>query len=141
MTIGRLLGNRLLRHLSHSAVLRMSAVFGGAGLLAVMIADDHAVVIAAVVVWGVGASLGFPVSVSAAGSSGPSGVARVGIVSTIGYLAFLAGPPVIGLVGAHVGLRLALVVPLIFVGIAAVLSSAVASGRGVAREQPLPTSK
>jgi hypothetical protein len=48
---------------------------------------------AAVLLWGLGASLGFPLALSAAGESGPDGTARVSLVAVIGYVAFLVGPP------------------------------------------------
>ena len=65
--------------------------------------------------WGVGASLGFPVGMSAAADDPEHAGARVAVVSTIGYLAFLAGPPVVGLVGQHSGVLVAITI----VGLAA----------------------
>ena len=46
--------------------------------------------------WGLGASLGFPVGMSAAADDPARAAARVSVVSTIGYGAFLAGPPLLG---------------------------------------------
>ncbi len=89
-------------------MLAISAVFGGLGLLVVMVADNQTMVVVAIILWGLGASLGFPVTLSAAGASGRDSTARVSVVSTIGYIAFLAGPPVIGVLGEHFGLRTAL---------------------------------
>ena len=66
-----------------------------------------------VVLWGLGASLGFPMGMSAAADNEALAPARVSVVAVIGYTAFLAGPPVVGLLGDHVGiLRALLVVPL-----------------------------
>ena len=58
-----------------------------------------------VVLWGLGAALGFPVALSAAGDSGPDPDTRVRVAATTGYLAFLVGPPLFGFVGEAVGLR------------------------------------
>ena len=55
------------------------------------------------VVWGLGASLGFPVGMSAAADDPARAPARIAVVSTIGYTAFLAGPPLLGFLGDHVG--------------------------------------
>lgn len=85
-----------------------------------------AMALAAVVLWGLGASLGFPLALSAAGDSGPDPAARMALTSTVGYLAFLVGPPVLGLLGEQIGLRGALIVPLAVVLVAAVLAPAVA---------------
>ena len=54
-------------------------------------------------VWGLGASLGFPVGMSAAADDPARSAARVSVVSTIGYGAFLAGPPLLGWLGDRVG--------------------------------------
>ncbi|MFC9550225.1 MFS transporter [Rhodococcus sp. NPDC056960] len=127
MTVGRFAGSRILEVIGRAAVLRASAVFGAGGLIVVISAESHALVVAAIVLWGLGASLGFPVALSAAGDSGPNSATRVSVVATIGYLAFLAGPPVIGLIGDNVGLRAALVLPLSFVIVAIFLTPAVRS--------------
>ena len=57
----------------------------------------------ALAVWGLGASLGFPVGMSAAADDPAKAAARVSVVSTIGYGAFLCGPPLLGLLAEHVG--------------------------------------
>jgi MFS family permease len=80
---------------------------------------------AAVLFWGLGASLGFPVALSAAGETGPDETARVSLVATIGYVAFLVGPPGLGFLGDHWGLRTAMLVVLAFVISAVFLAPAV----------------
>ena len=44
-------------------------------------------------IWGFGASLGFPVGMSAAADDPRRAALRLSVVSTIGYGAFLCGPP------------------------------------------------
>jgi MFS family permease len=58
---------------------------------------------AGAVLWGLGAALGFPVGMSAAADDPRHSAGRVSVVASIGYVAFLAGPPLIGLLGDHVG--------------------------------------
>lgn len=41
-----------------------------------------------ILLWGLGASLGFPVGLSAAGDDPRGAAVRVGAVATIGYIAF-----------------------------------------------------
>lgn len=53
-------------------------------------------------------SLGFPVGMSAASDDPVRAAARLSVVSTIGYLAFLGGPPLLGYLGDHVGVLHAL---------------------------------
>jgi MFS family permease len=54
------------------------------------------------VLWGFGLSLGFPVGMSAGADEPRMAAPRVSVVASIGYCAFLAGPPVVGLLGDHV---------------------------------------
>ncbi|WP_342662530.1 MFS transporter [Acaricomes phytoseiuli] len=60
--------------------------------------------------WGAGAALGFPTGMSAAADDPVRAARRVSVVSTIGYLGFLAGPPLIGFLADHITLRLTLLV-------------------------------
>jgi cyanate permease len=46
--------------------------------------------------WGAGVALGFPVGMSAGADDPVRAASRVSVVSSIGYCAFLAGPPLIG---------------------------------------------
>jgi cyanate permease len=68
------------------------------------------VAMAGAALWGVGTALGFPVGMSAAGDDPAHAPARVSVVATIGYIAFLAGPPLIGFLGEHTGTLRALTV-------------------------------
>ena len=122
MTVGRFAGGPIVARVGRARVLTVSALFAAAGLALISAVDSQAV--AAVVLWGLGASLGFPLALSAAGDSGPNPAARVALASTIGYLAFLVGPPTLGMLGEHVGLRGALVVPLAVVLLAVGLARA-----------------
>lgn len=129
MTLGRVLGVTLLERFGRVPVLRGTAMLAAAGLLLVIYAEPTPLVITGVVMWGIGASLGFPVGMSAAADEPRLAAARVGTVSAIGYLAFLAGPPLLGLLGDLVGLRLALLAVLGFV-VLSLLTSPVARERG-----------
>lgn len=125
MTVGRFTAFFFLRSFSRIAVMRASTSICSLGLLLVIASDNAFVAGLSVVLWGLGASLGFPLALSAAGESGPDENARVGLVATIGYVAFLIGPPGLGLLGEHTGLRAAMLVVLAFVACAAFLAPAV----------------
>ncbi|WOQ17541.1 MFS transporter [Raineyella sp. W15-4] len=109
MTAGRILGTRLLDRYGRLPVLRI--LFGSAivGCLLVVLGSPPLAFVGAAV-WGIGASLGFPVGMSAAADDPARAAARLSVVSTIGYTAFLAGPPLLGLLGDHVGVLHALLV-------------------------------
>ncbi|MDX3457645.1 MFS transporter [Streptomyces sp. ME02-8801-2C] len=125
MTLGRFAGTFFIDRLGRTAVVRASALSGALGLLAVIVSDNAVLAGTAVLLWGLGASLGFPLALSAAGESGPDQTARVSLVAVIGYVAFLVGPPGLGFLGGQVGLRPAMLVVLACVVCAAFLAPAV----------------
>ena len=124
MTIGRLAGVSLLDRYGRVPVLRGSAVLAAIGLIMVIFVPVLWISIVGVVFWGLGASLGFPVGMSAAADDPKTAAARVSAVATIGYFAFLVGPPLIGFLGQHVGLLHALLVVLVLVALAGLASGA-----------------
>ncbi|NMR18850.1 MFS transporter [Cellulomonas fimi] len=116
MTGMRLLGTGLLDRYGRIVVLRATAVLSLVGLLLFGLAPSLWLALVGVVLWGFGAALGFPVGMSAASDEPLRAAARVSVVSTIGYTAFLAGPPLLGLLAQHVGYRqalLAIAVPVV----------------------------
>jgi cyanate permease len=89
-------------------VLRGAALAAAVGLAIVILVPVIPIAVAGVVLWGLGASLGFPVGMSAAADDPRTAAARVSAVATVGYAAFLIGPPLIGFVGDHIGVLNAL---------------------------------
>jgi fucose permease len=124
MTIGRLSGVRLLDRFGRVPVLRASAILAAIGLVMVIFVPTLWVSVVGVVLWGLGASLGFPVGMSAAADDPKTAAARVSAVATIGYFAFLVGPPVIGFLGQRFGLLHGLLVVLVLVAVAGAASGA-----------------
>ncbi|WP_336245114.1 MFS transporter [Paeniglutamicibacter quisquiliarum] len=118
MTVARLGGGAILERFGRVVVLRASAVSTLAGLLLFVHGPNLATAFAALALWGLGVAMTFPVAMSAASDDPMRAAARVSVVSTIGYGAFLGGPPLLGLLADAVGLLNALG----FVGILVVLS-------------------
>lgn len=107
MTAGRLVGTKLLDKFGRVPVLRVCFTLAIIGSLVVVLGPT-ALAYFGIVVWGVGVSLGFPVGMSAAADDPVRANARISVISTIAYSAFLAGPPLLGLLGQHVGVLHAL---------------------------------
>ena len=124
MTLGRLAGTSALDRFGRIPVLRATAALGLAGLLLVLLGGSWQIAMAGAVLWGFGASLGFPVGMSAAADDPVRAAVRVSVVSSIGYTAFLAGPPLIGLLAEHVGILNALFVVVAALGIGLLASGA-----------------
>lgn len=138
MTAGRIAGPRVLRSVPRLAVVLGSIACACAGIIGVVLAPTPVTAYAAVVLWGVGAALAFPVCISAAAEGPPESSAdRVGAVAATGYLGFLAGPAALGLLGQQVGIRSALIAVLVLVAIAALLAPAVRPPLRAERATPL----
>ena len=125
MTTGRWFGPRLLDRYGRVPVLRVLAVCGLAGLALFVFGRHPAVAFAGAVLWGVGASLGFPVGMSAASDDPARGPARVSVVASIGYCAFLGGPPLIGFLGDQVTVRTALLAVAVLLIVSIVIAGAI----------------
>lgn len=121
MTAGRIFGTQMLDRYGRVVVLQ--ALFGAAivGSLLVVFGNVTLAFIGAAI-WGVGASLAFPVGMSAAADDPQRAALRISVVSTVGYGAFLSGPPLLGFLGDHVGILHAL----LFVTATAVVAAIVA---------------
>lgn len=141
MTVGRIAGVPLLDRFGRVPVLRIAVAAAAIGLGIVILVPFTPVMIAGIVIWGLGASLGFPVGMSAAGDDPNGAAARVSAVATIAYCAFLVGPPVLGFIGHEIGIlnSLWIVFALIVLGWVGISS---ARERGAARpvgDEPVPT--
>lgn len=134
MTGGRFAGGFLVERFGRVPVVRAGAISATLGIAVAVFSDSAALAGVAVVLWGLGASLGFPLTLSAAGGPGPGAAARVSLVAMIGYVAFLVGPPSLGLLGDHYGLRTAMIAVLAFTAVAVFLASAV--GERPAKDAP-----
>lgn len=124
MFIGRVCGGFFLDSFGRVPVLRAAAAIGVIGLAATIFSSNLTIGVIGVFFWGLGASLGFPVGLSAAGDDPHLAVERVSAVSIVGYGAFLVGPPILGIVGEYVGLLHAMILVLVLLAIAGVVSHA-----------------
>ena len=110
MTLGRWFGPGLIDRHGRVLTVRAFAAIALVGLALVVWGSALPVAMAGAALWGLGTALGFPVGMSAAGDDPAHAAARVSVVATIGYIAFLAGPPLIGFLGEHTGTLRALTV-------------------------------
>jgi len=110
MTVGRLVGGSVTVRYGRVATLRGTAVLVILGATTVVVSPVTVGAYVGAVLWGLGASLGFPMGMTAAGDDPRRAAARLSVVSSIGYAAFLGGPPLVGTLADHVGVRDSLVV-------------------------------
>lgn len=103
MTTGRMLGPPLLDRHGRAPMLLGCALLTALGVVLVVVGGTWWWVVTGIVCWGLGAALGFPVGMSTAADDPTRAAARLSVVSTVGYAAFLAGPPLLGALGDAVG--------------------------------------
>lgn len=128
MTASRTVGGSLLSTYGRTPVLRATALVSAAGLLLVILSPSVPLVLAGALLWGAGAALGFPVGMSAAADDEAGAAVRVSVVSSIGYTAFLAGPPLVGLLAEpeRLGVLRALLVVFVALLVGAVVARSAA---------------
>ena len=100
----RIFGGPVVDRLGRVATIRVTTALGMIGMAVFILAGNTWLVLAGVLLWAVGVSMGFPLGMSAAAESGPEPAARVSVVASVGYFANLAGPPAIGLLAQSAGL-------------------------------------
>lgn len=118
MMAGRIGGVYVLDTFGRVPVLQWSAAMAIAGLALVILIEQPAWSAVGALMWGLGSSLGFPVGMSAAADEPKGSAARVSAVATVAYGAFLIGPPLIGGLGASVGILAALWVVVVVIAMA-----------------------
>jgi MFS family permease len=125
MTIGRWYGPYLLDRFGRVLVVRVMAALSLAGVVVFVFGGSAPVAFAGAALWGIGLCLGFPVGMSAGADEAAMAPARVSVVASLGYCAFLAGPPLVGALGDQVSVLRAVTAVAVALAVAVLVSSAV----------------
>ena len=125
MTAGRWFGPALLDRFGRVPVVRALAMIGLVGLALFVFGRTTPLAFAGALLWGTGASLGFPVGMSAASDDPRYAAPRVSVVASIGYFAFLGGPPLIGFLGDHFTVQRALTAVAVLLVVATAAATAI----------------
>ena len=123
MTAVRALGGPLVDRFGRVWTLRILAILAGGGLVIFILAPTMPIALIGVALWGMGASLGFPLGMSAAADDPAKAAASVSAAATIGYVAFLCGPPILGWISHQIGL-----LPTLWILVGLIALSGFASG-------------
>lgn len=123
MTVFRILGGPLVDRFGRVWTLRILSVLAATGLVTFILAPSVPVAFIGVALWGAGASLGFPLGMSAAADDPQTAAASVSAAATIGYTAFLCGPPLLGWISHQIG-----ILPTLWIIVALIAMSGLASG-------------
>ncbi len=116
MTVIRLIGDRLVRRIGAVRVVVAGGALATAGYLTVAISDLLPATLVGFAAVGGGLGVTVPLVFAAAGSRSESPGAGVAAVASVGYLAFVLGPPTVGVIAELVGLRVAFAVVAVLIG-------------------------
>lgn len=122
MTAGRWFGVGLLDRFGRVPVVRATSVAAVVGVAVFVLGNSAPLAFAGAALWGAGVSMGFPVGMSAGADDPARAAARVSVISSIGYCAFLAGPPAVGFLGQRFTVLRALTVVAVLLGVAALVA-------------------
>jgi fucose permease len=125
MTGGRWIGPGLLERYGRVPLNRALGGLAIVGLVLFAYGPSTPVAFVGAILWGAGVSLGFPVGMSAAADEPAFAAPRVSVVSSIGYCAFLGGPPLIGFLGQHVTVLHALSAVIVVMALANLITGSV----------------
>lgn len=123
MTVFRMIGGPIVDRIGRVWTLRILSIAAGAGLIVFILAPNLPVAFVGIALWGAGASLGFPLGMSAAADDPSKAAASVSAAATIGYVAFLCGPPVLGWISHQIG-----ILNTLWIIVALIAMSGIASG-------------
>ncbi len=125
MTLGRIVGDRLAGALGSVRLLRISGLVAGIGLGGALLLAVPGAAIAGFALLGAGLSVVVPIVFrSAAATPGSPAGPSLAAVSTLGYLGFLAGPPLVGGLAELTSLPVALGIVVVCATMTAVLAGA-----------------
>lgn len=124
MTAGRWFGPALLDRFGRVLVIRAFAVVSLVGLAGFVFGPNAPVAFVGALLWGAGIALGFPVGMSAGADDPRRAAARVSVIASIGYCAFLGGPPLVGFLGDQWGVLRALIAVPVLLAVATMVASA-----------------
>lgn len=121
---GRFGGDWAKSRIGAPLLARLSVVLALTGIAVLAFAPNMTIALIGFGITGLGASVGFPLAVTAAADLDPARAStNVATLSFIALLGFLVGPPLIGFIGEHIDLRAGLAALLPVLVISLVLSS------------------
>lgn len=122
VTAFRLLGGYIVDALGRWYTILASALLTATGITLFMLVDVIAVPYLALILWGAGMAIGFPMSVAAMGDDKEMAPARINMIITVVYISSMTVGPALGAVGQSAGIYAAFGIPLAFLLVSAAIS-------------------
>jgi predicted MFS family arabinose efflux permease len=126
VTLGRLVGDRLVSHLGPVRVFRAGAILAGVGFGGALLVDALVAGLVGLALLGAGIANALPIAIAAGGNApGETPATAAARVSTLGYMGSFVGPVLVGGLASLSSLPVALGLPALFVLAAAFGAGAV----------------
>jgi MFS family permease len=136
MTGGRLAGDSVTDRYGASNIVLIACLCAALGMGLVLLSPGISLALAGFTITGVGLSVIVPLVFGSAGFIGGNATANLTTITLFCYSAFLLGPPAIGVLADHVGLRLALALIVVLALISAFFSRTAFQSRNIRRVVP-----
>jgi fucose permease len=122
ITIGRLLGGFVVDRLGRRWTILLCALMTAAGILVFMGGQVIHLPYLGLILWGLGMSAGFPLTITAMGDEPKMASARINMIISVVYISSVTVGPALGAVGQSLGLYAAFGIPLVLLLISAAIS-------------------
>jgi MFS family permease len=129
MTAGRWFAPFFLDRYGRVPVVRLLGVVAIAGVTLFVFGAVVPFAFVGALLWGLGTSVGFPLGMSAGGDEPDHAAGRVSVIASVGYCAFLAGPPLVGFLADQVTILRALISVAVLLAAALVIAPVVRAPR------------
>ena len=136
MTAGRWFSPAFLDRYGRVPVARLFCLVAIAGVVLFVFGPVVPFAFVGALLWGAGTSVGFPLGMSAGGDEPDLAAGRVSVIASIGYCAFLAGPPLIGFLGDQLTVQHALTSVAVLLALALPLAPVVRPPKGTQQGHP-----
>ncbi len=116
MTTVRLIGDQAVRRVGAPIVVAVGGGLATLGFVVIGLGAPFWPTLAAFAAIGIGVGVTIPLAFAAAGAQSASPAAGVAAVATVGHLAFVLGPPTVGIIADAVGLQVAFLLVAVLIG-------------------------
>lgn len=122
VTVFRLLGGYIVDAIGRWYTVLFSAITTASGIVLFMLVDVISVPYLALILWGAGMAIGFPMAVSSMGDDPVMAPARINMIVTVVYISSVSVGPALGALGQAAGIYTAFAIPLVMLILSAALS-------------------
>ena len=124
ITFGRLIGGFVVERIGRYRTIVFSTLMTALGISVFMLVEVVALPYLGLVLWGLGMSMGFPMSVASMSDEPRKAPYRINMIITVVYISSITVGPALGSVGEVTGIYVAFAIPLALMILSAFLSPA-----------------